>query len=66
MAMPVCNVANSSETCRPASYKGDVLHDFRLTSRYKLDLLSSGILRSVVWYFVTDVSRESIGPIFKG
>jgi len=66
MAMSVCIVANSSETCRPASSKVGGLHDFRRTLRCKLDLMSSGILRTVVWCFVTDVSREPIGPIFKG
>ena len=30
------------------------------------DLRSSGILRSVEWYFCTDVSGQPIGPIFKG
>lgn len=29
------------------------------------DLRSAGILDSVEWYFVTDVSRQSIGRIFK-
>jgi hypothetical protein len=30
------------------------------------DLRSSGILCSVDWYLVTDVSGQIIGPIFKG
>jgi hypothetical protein len=29
------------------------------------DLCSSGMLRSVDGYLVTDVSRQNIGPIFK-
>jgi hypothetical protein len=32
----------------------------------KWDLRSSGILRSVEWEFCTEVSRQPIGPIFKG
>jgi hypothetical protein len=27
---------------------------------------SSGMLRSVDWYLVTDVSEQPIGPIFEG
>jgi hypothetical protein len=30
------------------------------------NLSSSGILRSTEWYSVTDVSRQLVGPIFKG
>jgi len=33
---------------------------------YPRDLYSSGMLRSVDWYFVTDVSGQIIGTIFKG
>jgi len=29
------------------------------------DLRCFGIVRSVEWYFVTDVSGQTIGPIFK-
>jgi len=33
---------------------------------YPRDLYSSGMLRSVIWYFVTEVSGQTIGTIFKG
>ena len=33
---------------------------------YPRDLYSSGMLRSVHWYFVTAVSGQTIGTIFKG
>jgi len=39
---------------------------FRLPPRSRCDLQSSGMLRSVCWYFLTDVSGEPIGPMFKG
>jgi len=42
------------------------LHDFRLPPQCKWDLLSSGMLRSVEWLSVTDVSEQSIRPMFKG
>ena len=32
---------------------------------YTRDLYSSGMLRSVDWYFVTEVSGQTIGTIFK-
>jgi hypothetical protein len=34
--------------------------------KYKWDLRSSGMLRSIDWYLVTDVSGQPIGPIFRG
>jgi len=33
---------------------------------YPRDLYSSGMSRSVDWYFVTEVSGQTIGTIFKG
>jgi hypothetical protein len=42
------------------------LPDFRLPLRCGCDLRSSGILRTVEWWFCTDVSWQPIGPIFKG
>jgi len=42
------------------------MRDFRLPARCKWDLPSFGILRSVYWQFITDVSGQPIGPIFKG
>jgi hypothetical protein len=46
------------------------LHDFRRPPRCKWDLRFEGgggrILRGLVWYFLTDVSGQPIGPIFKG
>ena len=42
------------------------MRDFRLPPWCRWDLRSSGILRSVEWQFCTDVSRQPIGPIFKG
>jgi len=41
------------------------VHDFRLPPRRKRRLRSFGILRSVEWFFHTDVSGQSIGPIVK-
>jgi len=43
-----------------------VLHYFGLPPRCKLDLRSSGILRSVEWWFAKEVSGQPLGPIFKG
>jgi hypothetical protein len=40
--------------------------DFRLLTRCRWRLCSSGILRGVEWWFYTDVSGQPIGPIFKG
>jgi hypothetical protein len=39
--------------------------DFRLPPPCILDLHSSGILRAVEWYLVTEVSGQPICPIFK-
>jgi hypothetical protein len=39
---------------------------FRLPPRPKLDLRSSGMLRSVYGYLVTDVLEQPISSIFKG
>jgi len=39
------------------------MRDFRLPPRCKWDLRSSGMLRSVEWYFVTDVAgKHSASP----
>jgi hypothetical protein len=43
-----------------------IIRDFRLPPRCRLDLLSSGILRSVECESFTDVSGQRIGPMFKG
>jgi hypothetical protein len=40
--------------------------DFRLPRWCKWDLHCSGILCSIDWRFVTDISGQPIGPIFKG
>jgi len=40
------------------------LSDCRLAPRYEWDILSSGTLRRVYWYLVTDVSEQRIGTIF--
>jgi hypothetical protein len=39
---------------------------FRIPPRRKRDLRSFGVLRSVEWFFRTDVSGQSVGPIVKG
>jgi hypothetical protein len=44
----------------------EIVRDFWLPSRCELDLRSSGTLGSVVWWLVTDVFGQPIGPIFKG
>jgi len=38
----------------------------RKQTEEKLELLSSELLRSVYWQFLTDVSVQHIGSIFKG
>jgi hypothetical protein len=47
-------------------YSWEQVFDFRLAQRCKRDLRSSGMLREVDWYLSTDVSRQLIGPTFKG
>ena len=42
------------------------LRGFRLPLPCIWDLRSSGMLRSVGWYLVTEVSGHSVGPIVKG
>jgi len=42
------------------------MRDFKLPPRCKWDLRYSAISRSVEWQFVTDVSGQTFGPIFKG
>ena len=42
-----------------------IIRDFRLPSRCRCDLRSSGLLPSVEWYFRPDVSGQHMGPIFK-
>jgi hypothetical protein len=42
------------------------MRDFRLPPRCRRYLRSSGMLRSVEWWFCTDVSGQRIGPVFKG
>jgi len=39
---------------------------FKLPPWRKWGMCSSGTWRSVEWYFVTHVSGQNIGPIFKG
>jgi len=39
------------------------IHDFRLPSRCKWDLRSSGLLHSVNWQLLTDMSRETVGHV---
>jgi len=41
------------------------LYAISLFRSYKWDLHSSEILRSVCWYFRTNVSEQTISPIFK-
>jgi hypothetical protein len=41
-----------------------ILRDFRLPPRNKSDLRYSGILHTVWWHFLTDVSGKPIEPIF--
>jgi hypothetical protein len=43
-----------------------VSSDFRLAPRCKRDLWSSGMLRSVDWRSVTEVSGQTISHVFKG
>jgi hypothetical protein len=40
--------------------------DFKLPSQRKWNLHSPGILHSVKWQFLTDVSEQPIGPVFNG
>lgn len=40
--------------------------DFKLPSRCRWDLHTPGILHSVKWQFLTDVSEQPTGPIFNG
>ena len=42
------------------------LRDIRLAQWYKWDLRSSGMLISVGWQLITDVSPQPIGHFFKG
>jgi len=42
------------------------MRDFRLPPRGRWELHSSGILRSELWQFLTDVSGQPISPVFKG
>jgi hypothetical protein len=46
-------------------HKGKLQRDFRLPPPCQWDLRCSGILRSVEWLFVADVSGQPLGPIFK-
>ena len=46
--------------------RGLDVFDFNRPPPYKRDLRSSRMLRGVDWYFVTDVSGQSIGLIVKG
>jgi len=41
------------------------MHDFRLLPLYKWDIRSSGMLLSIDWQLVTDVSEPPIGSFFK-
>jgi len=40
--------------------------EFRLPAQCKWDMRCFGILRSVEWQFITDVSGQPIGVIFNG
>ena len=40
--------------------------NFRHKQNYSWDSLSFGMLRSVIWKLVTNVSGQSVGQIFKG
>jgi len=42
-----------------------IVYAISVFRRYKWNLRSSGMLRSVWWYFRTDVSGQTISPIFK-
>lgn len=39
---------------------------FRLPLRCSRGIRSSGVLNSVGWYLVTDVSTQHVSPVFKG
>jgi len=41
------------------------LYGISVFRRHEWNLRSSGILRSVWWYFRTDVSGQTVSPIFK-
>ena len=41
------------------------MRDFRIPSRCKGDVQSSGILHGVVLYSLTAISGQPIGPVFK-
>jgi len=55
---------------RPLELTGNgrlmTLRDFRLPSRSWWEPRFSGLLRSEWWQFITDVSGQTIGPIFRG
>jgi len=42
------------------------LRDYMLLPQSRVDVHSSGILRSAEWQFRTDVSVQPLGSIFKG
>jgi hypothetical protein len=42
------------------------MHAYSIPLLFRRDIRSSGMLRSVNWYFGTDVSRQPVGPFFKG
>jgi hypothetical protein len=52
--------------CKSTTIQMEGMCDFRLPPRFRWNLHSSGIFRSVEWQFCTDVSGQPIGAIFKG
>jgi hypothetical protein len=42
-------------------FRVEEIHDFRLTPRCKWDLCFSGLLPSVNWQLLTDMSRQTVG-----
>jgi len=55
-----------SHCCYQHCIRNLFLRDFKLPPRSRFEQHSSGLLRSVKWQFLTDVSVQPIGPILMG
>jgi hypothetical protein len=57
---------NSLHNATPfGHFRLEEIHDFRLPPRCKWDLRSSGLLLSVNWQLLTDMSRQTVGHMCK-
>jgi hypothetical protein len=68
LVLNLCELCYFLTVQLPHSYEvtSKIRRDFRLPQRCRWDLPSSGILRSLEWYFRTDVLEQPICPILKG